>query len=134
MRPNKPEAVRLDRGRVLLVWKPVQSNDPFTYCVQYCTNGEFTGCRLEVRTKLLSLSLNSEMWCLFAGGVWTVLADDVTDSCYTVKDLPRGASYVFRVGCVSKAGAGAFSEASVPIVMSTHPEGVLIFSTILFHK
>lgn len=109
VRPNKPEAVRLDRGRVLLVWKPVQSNDPFTYCVQYCTDG----------------------------GVWTVLTDDVTDSCYTVKDLPRGASYVFRVGCVSNAGAGAFSEASVPIVMSTHPEEThipLIFTDFLGSK
>uniref|UniRef100_A0A3B4AEV8 Uncharacterized protein n=1 Tax=Periophthalmus magnuspinnatus TaxID=409849 RepID=A0A3B4AEV8_9GOBI len=89
-----PEVVRLDRGGVLVVWKPVQSSDTFTYCVQCCSDG-----------------------------VWTVLTDEETDCCYTVTDLPRGASYVFRVGCVTKAGAGPFSEVSVPIVMSTHPEG-----------
>ncbi|KAK7889484.1 hypothetical protein WMY93_025044 [Mugilogobius chulae] len=94
VRPHKPEVIRLDRGGVLVVWKPVQSNDTFTYCVQSCSDG----------------------------GVWTVLTDEETDCCYTVTDLPRGASYVFRVGCVTKAGAGPFSEASVPIVMSTHPE------------
>ncbi|XP_055077076.1 obscurin [Periophthalmus magnuspinnatus] len=94
VRPHKPEVVRLDRGGVLVVWKPVQSSDTFTYCVQCCSDG----------------------------GVWTVLTDEETDCCYTVTDLPRGASYVFRVGCVTKAGAGPFSEVSVPIVMSTHPE------------
>ncbi|KAJ0064967.1 hypothetical protein NL108_000939, partial [Boleophthalmus pectinirostris] len=94
VRPHKPEVVRLDRGGVLVVWKPVQSNDTFTYCVQCCSDR----------------------------GVWTVLTDEETDCCYTVTDLPRGASYVFRVGCVTKAGAGPFSEASVPVVMSTHPE------------
>lgn len=34
--------LRLDGGGVLLVWRPVQSNDPVTYCVQYCTDGGFT--------------------------------------------------------------------------------------------
>ncbi|KAG7230720.1 hypothetical protein INR49_019533 [Caranx melampygus] len=94
VRPNKPEVLQLDGGRVLLVWKPIQSSDPMTYCVQYCTDG----------------------------GDWTVLSEEVTDSCYVVKDLPRGASYVFRVGCITKAGAGPFSDASAPVVMATHPE------------
>lgn len=58
-----------------------------------------------------------------SGGEWTILADQVTDSCYAVKDLPRGASYVFRVGCITKSGSGPFSEASSPVVMATHPEG-----------
>ena len=40
-----------------------------------------------------------------------------------VKDLPRGASYVFRVGFVTKQEAGSFSDPSHPVVMATHPEG-----------
>uniref|UniRef100_A0A3Q3H349 Obscurin, cytoskeletal calmodulin and titin-interacting RhoGEF a n=1 Tax=Kryptolebias marmoratus TaxID=37003 RepID=A0A3Q3H349_KRYMA len=55
-------------------------------------------------------------------GEWTVLSDEATESCFVVKDLPKGASYVFRVGCITKTGAGPFSEASAPIVMATHPE------------
>ncbi|KAM9358122.1 obscurin isoform 2-T2 [Symphorus nematophorus] len=94
VRPTKAEVLQLQGGGVLLVWKPVQSGDPVTYCVQYCTDG----------------------------GEWTVLSEEVTDSCYVVKDLPRGASYVFRVGCITKTGAGPFSDASAPVVMSTHPE------------
>ncbi|XP_051233531.1 obscurin isoform X13 [Dicentrarchus labrax] len=94
VRPNKAEVLQLEGGGVLLVWRPVQSSDPVTYCVQYCTDG----------------------------GQWTVLSEEVTDSCYVVKDLPRGASYVFRVGCITKTGAGPFSEASAPVVMATHPE------------
>lgn len=52
-----------------------------------------------------------------------LLSEEVTDSCYVVTDLPRGASYVFRVGCVTKPGTGLFSDASAPVVMATHPEG-----------
>ncbi|CAB1444707.1 unnamed protein product [Pleuronectes platessa] len=69
VRPNKADVLQLDGGGVLLVWKPVKSNDPITYCVQYCTDG----------------------------GDWTLLSEEVTDSSYVAKDLPRGASYVFRV-------------------------------------
>eukprot|EP00066_Takifugu_rubripes_P023926 XP_011613192.1 PREDICTED: LOW QUALITY PROTEIN: obscurin-like [Takifugu rubripes] len=94
VRPSKPEVLQLDGGGVLLVWKPVHSSDPVTYCVQYCTDG----------------------------GDWTLLSEEVADSCYVVKDLPRGASYVFRVSCITKTGAGPFSDASVPVVMATHPE------------
>ncbi|XP_070765008.1 obscurin [Enoplosus armatus] len=94
VRPNKAEVFQLDGGGVLLVWRPVQSSEPVTYCVQYCTDG----------------------------GEWTVLSEEVTDSCYVVKDLPRGASYVFRTGCITKTGAGPFSDASAPVVMATHPE------------
>ncbi|XP_039984506.1 obscurin [Xiphias gladius] len=94
VRPNKADVLQLDGGGVLLVWRPVQSSDPVTYCVQYCTDG----------------------------GEWTVLSEEVTDNCYVVKDLPRGASYVFRVGCITKTGAGPFSDASAPVVMAKHPE------------
>ncbi|CAG08042.1 unnamed protein product, partial [Tetraodon nigroviridis] len=90
-----PEVFQLDGGGVLLVWKPAQASDHVTYCVQYCTDG----------------------------GDWTLLSDEVTDSCYVVKDLPGGASYVFRVGCISKSGTGPFSDSSAPVVMATHPEG-----------
>ncbi|KAM9762435.1 obscurin isoform 2-T2 [Menidia menidia] len=98
VRPNKAEVLQLDGGGILLVWRPVQSSDPITYCVQYCSEG----------------------------GEWTVLSDEVTESHHVVKDLPRGASYVFRVGCITKAGAGPFSEASTPVVMATHPEDIHI--------
>ncbi|XP_031719721.1 obscurin [Anarrhichthys ocellatus] len=98
VRPNKADVLQLDGGGVLLVWKPVQSSDPVTYCVQYCTDG--------------------------AG--WTVLSEEVTESCYVVKELPRGASYVFRMGCITKTGAGPFSDASAPVVMATHPEEIHI--------
>ncbi|XP_035862895.1 obscurin isoform X16 [Sander lucioperca] len=97
-RPNKPEVLQLDGGGVLLVWKPVQSSNPVNFCVQYCTEG----------------------------GEWTVLSEEVTESCYVVKDLPRGASYVFRIGCITKTGAGPFSDASAPVVMATHPEEIHI--------
>lgn len=63
------------------------------------------------------------MLCASSGGEWTVLSEEVTESCFVVKDLPRGASYVFRMGCITKTGAGPFSDASAPVVMSTHPEG-----------
>ncbi|XP_026201005.1 obscurin isoform X2 [Anabas testudineus] len=94
VRPSKADVFQLDGGGVLLVWRPIQSNDPITYCVQYCSDG----------------------------GEWTVLSEEVTDSCYEVRDLPRGASYVFRVGCITKTGTGPFSDASAPVVMATHPE------------
>ncbi|XP_037104683.1 obscurin isoform X1 [Syngnathus acus] len=94
VRPNKADVFHLDGGGVLLVWKPVQSSDAVTYCVQYCTDG----------------------------GDWTVLSEDVNDSSYVAKDLPRGASYVFRIGCITKTGAGPFSDASAPVVMATHHE------------
>ncbi|XP_070410268.1 obscurin isoform X2 [Nothobranchius furzeri] len=94
VRPSKPEVLQLHGGGILLVWRPVQSTDPVTYCVQSCTEG----------------------------GEWTVLSDELAESCYVVKNAAKGATYVFRVGCVAKNGAGPFSEPSAPIVMATHPE------------
>ncbi|XP_029906333.1 obscurin [Myripristis murdjan] len=94
VRPNRPDVIQLDGGGVLLVWRPVLSTDTAVYCVQYCTDG----------------------------GEWRVLSEEVTDSCFVVRDLPRGASYVFRVGCITKTGAGPFSDSSPPVVMATHPE------------
>lgn len=49
--PNKPEVLQLHRGGVLLVWRPVQSSDPVSYCVQYCTDGEFTDKMFTVMSK-----------------------------------------------------------------------------------
>ncbi|XP_037554230.1 obscurin [Nematolebias whitei] len=97
-RPNKADVLQLHGGGVLLVWRPVLCPDPVTYCVQYCTDG----------------------------GDWTVVSDEVADSCYVVKDLLKGASYVFRVGCITKKGAGPFSDASTPIVMAAHPEEIRV--------
>ncbi|XP_062308204.1 obscurin [Osmerus eperlanus] len=94
VRPCRPDVIHLDGGGLFLVWRPIQSSDPAVYCLQYSTDG----------------------------GDWKVLCDDVTDSCYVVKNLPRGAGYIFRVGCITKTGAGPFSESSQPVVMATHPE------------
>lgn len=71
-------------------------------------------------------------WVLLSGGEWTVLSEEVTDSCFVVKDLPKGASYVFRMGCITKTGAGPFSDASAPVVMATHPEGKNNISCCIF--
>ncbi|XP_038858991.1 obscurin [Salvelinus namaycush] len=91
---TRPDVHQLEAGGFLLVWRPVQSSDPVVYCVQYST----------------------------AGGEWKLLCEEVTDSCYVVKDLLRGAGYVFRVGCITKKGAGPFSDPSPPVVMATHPK------------
>lgn len=61
--------------------------------------------------------------CCPLGGEWTLLSEEVTDNFYEVKDLPAGASYVFRVGCINKTGTGPLSDASAPVVIATHPEG-----------
>lgn len=74
-------------------------------------------------TVVLPAQVESCVCSTATGGDWTLLSEEVTDSCYVVKDLPRGASYVFRVSCITKTGAGPFSDASVPVVMATHPEG-----------
>lgn len=39
VRPNKPDVLQLDGGGLLVVWRPVKSSDPDTYCLQYCTDG-----------------------------------------------------------------------------------------------
>nr|XP_029489197.1 obscurin-like [Oncorhynchus nerka] len=91
---TRPDVHQLEAGGFLLVWRPVQSSDPVVYCVQYSTDG----------------------------GEWKLLCEEVTDSCYVVKDLLRGAGYVFRVGCITKKGAGPFSDPSPPVVMATHPK------------
>ncbi|XP_055795289.1 obscurin-like [Salvelinus fontinalis] len=93
IRPTRPDVHQLEAGGFLLVWRPVQSSDPVVYCVQYSTDGV----------------------------EWKLLSEEVTDSCYVVKDLPRGAGYVFRVGCIIKTGTGPFSDPSPPVVMATHP-------------
>ncbi|KAF3834767.1 hypothetical protein F7725_027325 [Dissostichus mawsoni] len=74
VRPNKAEVFQLDGGGVLLGWKPVQTSDPVTYCVQ---------------------------------AEWTVLSEEVTESCLVVKDLPRGASYVFRTETLGSKVTGS---------------------------
>nr|XP_046157554.1 obscurin isoform X4 [Oncorhynchus gorbuscha] len=91
---TRPDVHQLEAGGFLLVWRPVQSRDQVVYCVQYSTDG----------------------------GEWKLLCEEVTDSCYVVKDLLRGAGYVFRVGCITKKGAGPFSDPSPPVVMATHPK------------
>ncbi|XP_041913572.1 obscurin isoform X1 [Alosa sapidissima] len=96
VRPARPDVHQLAGGGVLLVWRPVKSSETFTYCLQYST----------------------------AGGVveWKLLAEDVTDSCYTVTTLPKGPGYVFRVGCVTKTGAGPFSDPTILAFMVVQHE------------
>ncbi|XP_014071356.2 obscurin isoform X1 [Salmo salar] len=91
---TRPDVHQLEAGGFLLVWRPVQSSDPVVYCVQYSTDGR----------------------------EWKLLCEEVTDSCYVVKDLLRGAGYIFRVGCITKKGAGPFSDPSPPVVMAIHPK------------
>eukprot|EP00063_Salmo_salar_P030140 XP_014004975.1 PREDICTED: obscurin-like isoform X1 [Salmo salar] len=98
IRPTRPDVHQLEAGGFLLVWRLVQSSDPVVYSVQYSTDGV----------------------------EWKLLSEEVTDSCYVVKDLPRGAGYVFRVGCIIKTGAGPFSDPSPPVVMASHPEEIHI--------
>ncbi|XP_063057570.1 obscurin isoform X3 [Engraulis encrasicolus] len=96
VRPSRPDVHQLAGGGVLLVWRPVKCSESFTYCLQYST----------------------------AGGVveWKLLAEDVADSCYTVNSLPKGPGYVFRVACVTKTGAGPFSDPTVLAYMAIHHE------------
>lgn len=94
VRPCRPDVIYLEGGGLFLVWRSIQSSDPAVHCIQYSTDG----------------------------GDWKVLSEDVTDTCYVVKNLPRGAGYVFRVGCITRTGAGPFSDSSPPVVLATHPE------------
>lgn len=55
LRPNKAEVFQLDGGGALLVWRPVQSSDPVTYCVQYCTDGGFILWSVLYTLSLISL-------------------------------------------------------------------------------
>ncbi|KAL1023125.1 hypothetical protein UPYG_G00036690 [Umbra pygmaea] len=98
IRLTRPDVHQLESGGFLLVWRPVQFSEPVEYFVQFSTDG----------------------------GDWKPLSDKVPDSCYVVKDLPRGAGYMFRVGCVTMMGTATFSEASPPVVMATHPEEIHI--------
>ncbi|CAB1314269.1 unnamed protein product [Coregonus sp. 'balchen'] len=92
IRPTRPDVHHLEAGGFLLVWRPVQSSDPVVYSVQYSTDG----------------------------AEWKLLSEEVTDSCYVVKDLPRGAGYVFRVGCITKTGAGPF-KTHIPLIQTESP-------------
>lgn len=64
LRPNKAEVFQLDGGGALLVWKPVQSSDPVTYCVEYCTDGGFMLWSVLYTISLISLWLESAVRAL----------------------------------------------------------------------
>ncbi|XP_058246255.1 obscurin [Hemibagrus wyckioides] len=89
-RPSKPDVIQLASGGALVFWKPVRCTDPVTYCIQYSLKGD----------------------------EWTILSENVTDSCYIANALPRGPSYVFRVACITKTGPGPFSDPSPPAFMT----------------
>ncbi|KAJ3599333.1 hypothetical protein NHX12_033296 [Muraenolepis orangiensis] len=76
-------------------------------------------------TKLFSKSSSKED--LTKGGAnWRALPEEVADNMFVVRDLPRGSSYVFRVGCITRHQPGPFSDPSQPVVLATHPEEVHI--------
>ncbi|XP_066572345.1 obscurin isoform X2 [Amia ocellicauda] len=96
--PASPEPTQVDGNGVLLTWKPVESIQPLTYSIQYSIDGE----------------------------EWSLLAEGVTDSCYTVSGLPKGSVCVFRVACVNGAGMGPYSHPSTATTIGAEQEDSLI--------
>ncbi|XP_051524815.1 obscurin [Myxocyprinus asiaticus] len=91
VKPSRPDVIQLAGGGALVFWKPVVSNEPITYCIQYSVNG----------------------------GEWRILSENTTDSCYTANALPRGPGYMFRVSYITKTGLAPFSDPSPPAFMAT---------------
>ncbi|KTF74070.1 hypothetical protein cypCar_00016024 [Cyprinus carpio] len=91
VKPSRPDVIQLAGGGALVFWKPVLSKELVTYCIQYSVNGV----------------------------EWRMLAENVTDSCYTVNALPRGPGYMFRVSHNTKTGLAPFSDPSPPAFMAT---------------
>ncbi|XP_051964162.1 obscurin [Xyrauchen texanus] len=91
VKPSRPDVIQLAGGGALVFWKPVVSNEPITYCIQYSVNG----------------------------GEWRILSENTTDSCYTANALPRGPGYMFRVSYFTKTGLAPFSDPSPPAFMAT---------------
>lgn len=57
-------------------------------------------------------------------GVISVYKNKLTDgftSCFQIKDLKEGVSYVFRVRAQNKAGVGKASEETEPVLAETKP-------------
>ncbi|XP_052419981.1 obscurin [Carassius gibelio] len=91
VKPSRPDVIQLAGGGALVFWKPVPSKELVTYCIQYSVNGV----------------------------EWRMLAENVTDSCFTVNALPRGPGYMFRVSHNTKRGLAPFSDPSPPAFMAT---------------
>ncbi|XP_016431454.1 obscurin-like [Sinocyclocheilus rhinocerous] len=91
VKPSRPDVIQLAGGGALVFWKPVPSKELVTYCIQYSVNGV----------------------------EWRMLAENVTDSCFTVNALPRGPGYMFRVSHETKTGLAPFSDPSPPAFMTT---------------
>lgn len=138
VKPSRPDVIQLAGGGALVFWKPVPSKELVTYCIQYSVNGkntywEYTSCIMSIVFHCVFL------WCFiknvlsFILGVeWRMLAENVTDSCYTVNALPRGPGYMFRVSHNTKTGLAPFSDPSPPAFMATPYEGTDLLEIKLF--
>ncbi|XP_053322649.1 obscurin-like [Spea bombifrons] len=98
--PTRPEIAQVYKDGALLVWKPVESNTPVTYFLQYRKEGE----------------------------EWRALTLDISDCCYSTHNLSEGYVYSFRVACISKAGIGPYSDPSASIKISKASAGNLRLS------
>ncbi|PIO33559.1 hypothetical protein AB205_0130330 [Aquarana catesbeiana] len=95
--PTSPDVAQVYRDGALLVWKPVESNTPVTYFLQYRKEGEF----------FLPFPLHF-LFC----EEWRALTLDISDCCYSTHNLSEGHLYSFRIACISKAGMGPYSDPS----------------------
>ncbi|XP_018414138.1 PREDICTED: obscurin-like [Nanorana parkeri] len=82
--PTSPDVAQVYKDGALIVWKPVESNTPVTYFLQY-------------------RKANEE---------WRALTLDISDCCYSCHNLSEGHLYSFRIACISKAGMGPYSNPS----------------------
>nr|XP_014350253.1 PREDICTED: obscurin-like [Latimeria chalumnae] len=87
--PFRLEVAQVFDDGALVIWKPVDSNAPITYILQGRKEGE----------------------------EWKTLASDIPDCCCYANGLSKGGAYSFRAACVSKAGAGPYSEPCVPVTV-----------------
>ncbi|KAG8536949.1 hypothetical protein GDO81_025353, partial [Engystomops pustulosus] len=85
--PSRPEVAQVYKDGALIVWRPVESNSPVTYFLQYRKEGE----------------------------EWRALTLDISDCCYSTRSLCEGQVYSFRIACISKAGMGPYSEPSAGV-------------------
>nr|DBA25321.1 TPA: hypothetical protein GDO54_012866 [Pyxicephalus adspersus] len=88
--PTSPEVAQVYKDGALIVWKPVESNTPVTYFLQYRKEGE----------------------------EWRALTLDISDCCYSTHSLSEGHMYSFRIACISKAGMGPYSNPSASVRIS----------------
>ena len=101
-KPNKPEVTDWDRDHVDLKWTPPASDG----------GSPITGYIVEKKDK----------W-----GDWEKAAEVPADqTTATVPDLIQGQPYEFRVRAVNKAGPGAPSDATDPVIAKPRKGGFIL--------